>query len=528
MAYKKLFQQIPEKDRTSAVIMLMENIKLQDEQIQMLKDEIAQLKGNKPKPKIKPSKLNKPETESSEKTSTKKRAGSAKRKKNIFIHETTTIPVSNVPEGSAFKGFESFTVQGLLLKAHNIRYRRERWLTPEGKTLLAALPKNVVLLGGHYDEVLVGFILYQYYHAHVTQPLILEQIREYGVDMSTGKINQIITEGHDYFHREKDQILQAGLEVSSYINVDDTGARHQGKNGFCTHIGNELFAWYQSTDSKSRINFMQLLRGKHLDYIFCDDALDYMKNQNLSQVVLSKLESDENRKFESISDLEDFFVAVQITRPRHKQIIIEGGLLGSILKHGFNPKCVIVSDDAGQFNIFLHALCWVHAERAITKLHGFSEKNRILIDEVCSQLWSFYQDLKAFKLDHSDKGVLELEARFENIFTQKTSFASLNQALKRIHKNKSELLLVLKRPEIPLHNNLSENDIREYVKKRKISGSTRSDEGRRCRDTFTSLKKTCRKLGISFWEFLHDRLTQAGTIPRLPDLIRQKAGISSL
>jgi hypothetical protein len=93
--------------------------------------------------------------------------------------------------------------------------------------------------------------------------------------------------------------------------------------------------------------------------------------------------------------------------------------------------------------------------------------------------------------------------------------------LKRIHKNKSELLLVLERPEIPLHNNGSENDIREHVKKRKISGSTRSDSGRLCRDTFASLKKTCRKLGISFWEFLKDRIMGKGEIPFLPDVINQ-------
>ena len=95
--------------------------------------------------------------------------------------------------------------------------------------------------------------------------------------------------------------------------------------------------------------------------------------------------------------------------------------------------------------------------------------------------------------------------------------------MRRVAKNKAELLLVLNRPDIPLHNNLSERDIREYVKKRKISGSTRSDNGRRCRDTFTSLKKTCRKLGVSFWGYLNDRVSNAGEIPPLPDLIRVRA-----
>jgi len=116
-----------------------------------------------------------------------------------------------------------------------------------------------------------------------------------------------------------------------------------------------------------------------------------------------------------------------------------------------------------------------------------------------------------------------LETRFDEIFTTQTCFATLNQALKRLHKNKSELLLALDRPDIPLHNNTSERDIRDYVKKRKISGSTRSERGRRCRDTFASLKKTCRKLGISFWRFLNDRLSGQGAIPPLSELIGLRA-----
>jgi hypothetical protein len=99
----------------------------------------------------------------------------------------------------------------------------------------------------------------------------------------------------------------------------------------------------------------------------------------------------------------------------------------------------------------------------------------------------------------------------------------LNAALKRIHEKRADLLLVLDRPEIPLHNNLSENDIREWAKKRKISAGTRSELGRRCRDTFVSLKKTCRKLGVSFWQYLQDRIHGRNDILALPDLIRQAA-----
>lgn len=95
--------------------------------------------------------------------------------------------------------------------------------------------------------------------------------------------------------------------------------------------------------------------------------------------------------------------------------------------------------------------------------------------------------------------------------------------MERLHRNKTELLLVLQRPDVPLHNNLSENDIREYVTRRKRSGSTRSDLGRRCRDTFASLKKTCRKLRISFWRYLLDRFSGENSLPQLSDLVRQRA-----
>ncbi|MCP4136022.1 MAG: transposase [bacterium] len=195
-----------------------------------------------------------------------------------------------------------------------------------------------------------------------------------------------------------------------------------------------------------------------------------------------------------------------------------------MIENGLDPDLVIVSDDAGQFNILLHALCRIHTERSVDKLVGFSEDQQQALENKRSEIWVFM--LKDYKKSPCEEKKEELERRFDEIFKGDTCFASLNQLLKRIHNNKSELLLVPDRPDIPLHNNLSENDIREYVKKRKISGSARSEEGKRCRDTFASLKKTCRKLGISFWEFLKDRITGKAEIPFLSELVRQKAAES--
>ncbi|MBW2607886.1 MAG: transposase [Deltaproteobacteria bacterium] len=170
---------------------------------------------------------------------------------------------------------------------------------------------------------------------------------------------------------------------------------------------------------------------------------------------------------------------------RHKRIATEGALIGSIIHNGFNPELAIISDDAGQFKVFLHSLCWVHAERTIQKIIGFNDHQNQLLEKAKTDIWQFYRDLKKYRCNPDETQKHDLEDRFNNIFTCKSGFATLDIALKRIYRNKSELLLVLKRPDVPLHNNLSERDIREYVKRRKISGSTRSDMGKECRDTFT-------------------------------------------
>ena len=512
---------IPEEEKTPLVIQLLENIRQQAEEIQRLKDEIARLKGHSGRPKIRPSRLEKPKDDRKE--GAPKRPGSAKRRKTeeLEIHETTRIAPEEIPKGLTFKGYTDYTVQDLKIEPYNIRYRLEKWETPEGELLVGQLPDTAK--DGHFGQKSVGFILYQYYHGHVTQPLLLEQLWEYGVEISSGQLSRILTEDKDLFHEEKAEVLATGLEVSSYVQVDDTSARHQGKNGYCTHIGNEWFSFFESTESKSRLNFLRILRGEHSDYVLNVDALAYMEAQGLAQKWLAVLRGQGERIFDDTLEWESFLESEGMVGDRVRQIVTEGALLGSVIHHGITPDLVIVSDDAGQFNILLHALCWIHAERSLDKIVAHTEQERQDLESIQEELWQLYRELKAYKDAPDDQKKAELEKRFDALFTTRTHSETLNSALQRIHQNKAELLLVLQRPEIPLHNNLSENAIRDYVKRRKISGSTRSEAGRRCRDTFTSLKKSCRKLGVSFWQYLLDRLGRKGKIPRLSELIRQQA-----
>jgi len=508
---------IPDEQITPLVAELLEIIQLQGEEIQHLNDEIARLKGQKPKPKIKPSKLEKKNKKPKKQKPNKTEQPITK---ELEIDEVINIPPNNIPPGSVLKDYQDWHVQDLIISNWNICYRRERWETPDGEFIIGELPKEIE--HSHFGPTLTAFVLYQHYNCHVTQPLIAEQLREYGVDISAGKISDILINNKDLYHREKDQILEIGLKLSGHVNVDDTGARHKGQNGYCTHIGNEFFTWFESTESKSRVNFLKLLQCDQSDLILSEDALEYMAAHGLPLFQLDKLIDNGPQFFESEMAWDAFLDAKGITTSNHRRIATEGALVGSLVYHGYNTQMAIISDDAGQFNIFLHGLCWVHAERTIRKIIGYTDLHRSFLEEAQNSIWAFYKDLKAYQLNPCEADKAKLEARFDELFSQVTGFESLDQAMKRIHANKSELLLVLDRPDIPLHNNMSESDIREYVKRRKISGSTRSDSGRKARDTFTSLKKTCRKLGVSFWNYLEDRVSHRYNIPPLADILKLK------
>lgn len=514
--------EIAESEITPLVSQLLDIVRGQSEDIQELRNEIAKLKGHKPRPSFKPSGMDKGSGSEDKKPGDGKRPGSAKRKKTeeLEIHVTEVIAPVHVPEGSRFKGYTDFVVQDLLIHSQNTVYRLERWQAPDGSYITGKLPEN---LDGHFGNRLKSYILYQHHQCRVTEPLIIEQLREFGVDISSGQLSKILLEGKDAFHSEKDEILQAGLEVSSYINVDDTGARHDGKNGFCTHIGNELFAWFKSTETKSRLNFIELLCSGKESYEVTADALEYMRTHGIKRAP-QLLELPYVAKFfETREQWYAHLRLLEIKDDRSIQIATEGVLVAHLLKAGIGNGLVVVSDDAGQFNLFAHALCWVHAERTIHKLIPNTDIEKLELSVARDRIWTFYKKLKRYKQTPSLKEKKWLENEFDLIFKSKSSYPALNEAIQKLYKNKAELLLVLDRPEIPLHNNASESDIREYVQRRKISGGTRSNPGRQARDTFTSLKKTCRKLRVSFWAFLNDRVAKTYFIPRMATLIREKA-----
>lgn len=488
------------------------------EQLEEAEAEIRRLKKLPQKPKLKPSNLDAPQAapKSAKKS---KRPGSAKKSKkpNLQIHEHLKVAAKDVPSGWVFKGYAPYVIQDLIIRANNIEYQREIWQSPDGhQRIVAALPKH--LQGKHFGAVLQAYVLYQYNGCCVSQPLIQDSLSEFGVLISNGTINNILIEDKTVFHEEKDSLLTTAIDLKEELRTDDTGARHGFKNGFCNCINSDLFTYFTTTYSKSRINFLEILRQHSTSYIINEVALDYACQQELPPkyyAVLQNSYAEGKGLFEDETALKAYFTAHKWTAKYALRTITQALLIGTLTENGFDPENLIHSDGAGQFKLFAHSLCWKHAERPLVKLRTYNDTQQQQLDTKKEAFWKLYQALKAYKQQPEQTQIAILEQQFEELCEPVSNFNSLNQVLEELKKKKDELLLVLKRPRASLHNNDSERDIREYAKRRKISAGTRSENGRKARDTFLSLKKTCRKLGISFWEYLLDRLRQDNKIPPL-------------
>ncbi len=355
-------EDLPPAELKALVLALVAQVSRLEQTVSAQRDEIARLKGMPPRPTLKPSGMENATPTTPAGVGTPRRGGGKKTARRV-IHEDRVIKAAP-PPGSRFKGYADFVVQDLVLRPHVMRYRRERWLTPDGRTLIAALPASVT---GHFGAELRRFVLAQHHQGQVTVRRLATQLRDIGIDISRRQVMRLLIGGQDSFLDEARDVLRAGLTEAAWVSVDDTGARHQAANGVCTQIGNDHFAWFASTARKSRLNFLELLRAGHTDYVVNAEALAYMGDRGLPRPLVAKLAGAADKHFADGKRWHAHLARMGVQAPPDATVPLvlnpvhlatEGALWGSVKAHGFLPNTVILSDNAGQFAIGRHALCW--------------------------------------------------------------------------------------------------------------------------------------------------------------------------
>ncbi len=231
----------------------------------------------------------------------------------------------------------------------------------------------------------------QYHQGQVTVERLVTQLQAIGIDISKRQVMRLLIDRQDGFLTEATDVLRAGLATADWISADDTGARHRGVNAVCTQIGNDDFTWFGTTGSKSRSNFLNLLRAGYTDYTINDAALDYMRDHDLASHTVQKLATHAQRRFANKTawtrHLEQLGLTDLDVTPNPVGVATEGALWGAVSAHGFLCDAVILSDDAGQFNVGKHALCRVHAERLVHRLETLTDKQRGAQQFVRGLIW---------------------------------------------------------------------------------------------------------------------------------------------
>src|SRR4051795_1651376 len=379
------------------VVQLLVRVSALEEEILQLRAENARLKDLPKKPKLAPGGMDKA-TERDKRARTKEARRQRRKRENGRrtppVTEERTL-VIEAPAGSRRRGFEPFTVQDLILTPQVIRFRRERWVTPDGQEIVAPLPPEV---SGHFGPGIVRYVLMQHIQGQVTVERLLAQLKGLGVRISKGQIVTLLTANKDVFHAEKDAILESGLASAAWVTVDDTAARHAGANEYTTHISNDCFAGFATRASKSRLNFLDLLRAGHPDYVINATALAYLIEHGVPDSIVAALLAAGPRSFVDDAAWQAHLDSLELGAGQRRRVS-EAAMIGSIVARGLLTDTVIVSDDAGQFDVFQHALCWIHAERHLRRIVCVTDEQHRLVDLQRQLVWWFYADLKLYKDD---------------------------------------------------------------------------------------------------------------------------------
>jgi len=493
---------------------------------QRLRDEINRLKGEQGKPKIKANTPKPPRVDySSEKERRKPKPHQKRAKKaKLEIHREQTLEVdkASLPPDAEFKGYEDVVVQDIIFRADNVCFHKEKyWARLTGRTYLAPLPLGY---DGQFGPGLKALALTLYFGGGMSEPKILGLYENTGVQISAGQLSNLLVKRQEEFHAEKEEVCEAGLRSTPWQHIDQTSTRVDGQSQHCNIVCNPLYTVYTTTPGKDRLSVLDVLRnGRERRFRLNDEALGYLESAPLSKATRNWLSAEckdqdwDEKAFAQRLDTRWPDLSVQ-----QRQAILSAAAVAAYhADEGIPLVRLLVCDDAPQFNWLTEelALCWVHEGRHYKKLMPVFVHHLQLLSDFRKQFWDFYDELLAYQQHPTPEESTRLETEFDRLFSTCTGYDALDARIAKTRGKKASLLMVLKYPEIPLHNNPAELEARQRVRKRDVSFGPRTQEGVKAWDTFMSLAATARKLGISFYQYIHDRISKANQIPSLASLI---------
>jgi len=499
-------------------------------EIQRLRDEVNRLKGEQGKPNIKANTPQPPWSDhSSEKERRKPRPRQKRSKKaavRIDREQVLKVERASLPADAEFKGYEDVVVQDVVFGTDNVCFHKEKYYAAStGKSYLAELPRGYE---GQFGPGIKALTLTLYFGAGISEPKILELYAYAGVQISKGEVSRLLIKGQDAFHAEKEAVYEAGLRSSPWQHTDDTGTRVNGQNWHCHIVCNPLYTSYHTLPGKDRLSVLDVLRqGRERVFRLNAEALGYLKSLSLPkaarQTLLAWCDDQDLDEAVFLNRLDTHLP--ELGRLQRKAIIDAAAVAAYHAEVGVPVVRLLVCDDAPQFKWLTEdiALCWVHQGRHYKKLTPAIALHRHQVADFLKQFWDFYDQMLSYQHQPSPQERCRLEAEFDRLFSSVTGYDALDARIAKTRQKKVSLLMALQHPELPLHNNPAEWEVRRRVRKRDVSFGPRTPDGVRAWDTFMSLAATTRKLGISFYQYVHDRISRTNQIPPLANLIETRA-----
>lgn len=359
-------------------------------------------------------------------------------------------------------------------------------------------------------------------------PLVHRFLRQADCDISRGQVSRMLTEGLDGFHTEAAAAIREAVAQHPWLQLDDTRSGVRTEHGCCHVLGNDLATYFVTTNRGDRRSVIQaLFLGSPVTYRLDERAFQCLEQWGVARWVRDRLAElaagapTAGAGFERWLDLR----LPQLSAEQREQILTAGALAGYHAQPEIPRAHGLLTDDASLFHGLVsdQALCWLHDFRHYLELIPERALHERQFHRFKLRYWKLYRRLVAYRAAPTAAKRARIEKDFDPLVDERQAPDFLATCIARTRKNKAKLLLVLAHPELPLHNNAMELEVRRRVRQREVSFGPVSTAGRKAWDTFQSLAATTERLGISFWAYLKDRISEAGEIPPLSELIERKA-----